>query len=177
MKRIIYLYSITLLLILQTNISGQQPTIVDIEIVDCHSFKKIIGMDSYYPLGKFLRKTGIDESPQLIHVLCGKMSLIGPRPLINEDLEKIMKYNPEYINVRNDLKSKPGISGLWQMEKSKTLSFDELIKFDTEYELNKSIKNEIILIVKTIYKCAFNAFTKDEIPHQPLSTIHKLNEV
>jgi lipopolysaccharide/colanic/teichoic acid biosynthesis glycosyltransferase len=108
--------------------------------------------NQFLPLGKFLRKTGIDEIPQLINVLSGKMSLIGPRPLLFEDLKRMKSYNLEYDQIRNNLTSKPGISGLWQLERNNELSFEELIRLDVSYETNKSFLLDIKLIIRTFIK-------------------------
>ncbi len=108
--------------------------------------------DQFLPMGRFFRKTGIDEIPQLLNVLAGKMSIIGPRPLMVEDLERMEEFSSEFSKLRNGLTSKPGISGLWQLERSGELSFNELLSLDLKYETKKNTKMEIHLLFKTIIK-------------------------
>lgn len=118
------------------------------------SLRKISTIYPYLPLGKFLRSTGLDEVPQLLNVLSGKMSIIGPRPLLFEDLERVGTYNEKYLKIRDNLKCKPGISGFWQLERGNKLKFKELVEQDKEYENNKCLKNEISLLFKTLLKLA-----------------------
>lgn len=117
-----------------------------------NSFHKNLSNDFYLPFGKFLRISGLDETPQLILVLMGKMSLIGPRPLMQSDIELINKMHPILISQRNKLKSKPGISGMWQLYRKPELSFDELIEYDFYYEENREALLDIKLMIKTIVK-------------------------
>lgn len=117
-----------------------------------NSFHKNLSNDFYLPIGKFLRTSGLDETPQLVLVLMGKMSLIGPRPLMQSDIELINKQYPMLISRRNELKSKPGISGMWQLYRKPELSFDELIEYDFYYEENKNLLLDIKLMIKTITK-------------------------
>ncbi|MCX7610519.1 MAG: sugar transferase, partial [Ignavibacterium sp.] len=85
------------------------------------------------PLGRFLRKTGLDELPQLLNVLKGEMSLVGPRPLTITDLEHIKKFYPELYNVREKIDCLPGITGLWQLNKDESFSVELLIFWDNLY--------------------------------------------
>ena len=98
------------------------------------------------PIGKFLRKTSLDELPQFINVLKGEMSVVGPRPIVEEELKKYYK-GKEYIfdNV------KPGVTGLWQVEgRSDIEDYNERIKLDEEYIKNQSFLNDLKIILKTI---------------------------
>lgn len=98
--------------------------------------------------GKFLRKSGLDELPQLINVLMGQMNLIGPRPLSIEDLGKIKKYYPELYFRRSRLNSKPGIIGLWQLNKDDEFSIQHLVQMDEIFERENSLMLKTKIITK-----------------------------
>ena len=70
-----------------------------------------------YPFGSFLRKTGLDEIPQLINIIKGEMTFVGPRPLDTKDLLYISRYYKNEYEERKKIKIKPGITGLWQINK------------------------------------------------------------
>ncbi len=97
-------------------------------------------------IGKFLRKTSLDELPQFINVLKGEMSVVGPRPVIKEELEKYYKNRAkQYISV------KPGITGYWQVESRSNIdNYRQRVAMDVWYIRNKSIWLDIKIIVKTI---------------------------
>ena len=80
------------------------------------------------PLGQFLRRTSLDELPQFINVLCGDMSLVGPRPPIPYELEA---YQPWHR--RRVLEARPGITGLWQVTGRSRVTFDEMVRLDLQY--------------------------------------------
>jgi lipopolysaccharide/colanic/teichoic acid biosynthesis glycosyltransferase/NDP-sugar pyrophosphorylase family protein len=94
--------------------------------------------------GKFLRKNFLDELPQLFNVLKGEMSLVGPRPLALEE----MKYCSYWRH--NRLKIKPGITGLWQINKQNRNSFTQWIKCDNYYVANRCFWLDIVIIFKTL---------------------------
>lgn len=94
-------------------------------------------------LGKFLRKTSLDELPELLNVLMGDMSFVGPRPLLIEYLEK---YSPDQ---RKRHIVKPGITGLAQISGRNRLSWEEKFKLDLEYIKNLSLINDIFIILRT----------------------------
>ena len=99
------------------------------------------------PIGKFLRKTSLDELPQFFNVLKGDMSVVGPRPYIDSEFDeyKVPK------EIRKKLLSvKPGITGLWQVENRNEATFNERIKQDLEYIENQSFWLDIKIILKTI---------------------------
>lgn len=99
------------------------------------------------PFGKFLRKTSLDELPQLINILKGDMSFIGPRPVIlkEKDLLNLRKENGA-SSVR------PGITGLAQISGRDNLPFDKKAAYDKEYAMNVSFINDLKIILKTIPK-------------------------
>jgi len=95
-------------------------------------------------LARFCRRFSIDELPQLINVLKGEMSLVGPRPLILEEDAFVQ----EWARKRLDLK--PGITGLWQVLGRSDIPFDEMTKLDYVYVTNWSLREDIRLILLTI---------------------------
>ena len=94
-------------------------------------------------IGKFLRKTSMDELPQLWNVLQGHMSLVGPRPAISYEVEL---YEPWHAQR---LAAKPGISGLWQITARSSVTFDEMAQLDIEYIRRKSFWLDLMIIIKT----------------------------
>lgn len=95
-------------------------------------------------VGRFVRSTSIDELPQLINVLKGDMSLIGPRPL----LVKYLPYYTEEERLRHSVR--PGISGLAQVNGRNTIDWDMKLGYDVEYVKNLSLMMDIKVLVKTI---------------------------
>ena len=95
------------------------------------------------PFGKILRKLCIDELPQIINVLCGKMSIVGPRPPIPYEAEEYLHWH----NGRFD--AVPGITGLWQVSGKNRLTFDQMIRLDIQYSRQLSIWLDIKIILMT----------------------------
>jgi exopolysaccharide biosynthesis polyprenyl glycosylphosphotransferase len=95
------------------------------------------------PLGRFLRRFSLDEVPNVINVLRGEMSLVGPRPLPIRDHERLEPWHRRRSNVL------PGMTGLWQVAGRSDLSFDDLVRLDFYYLENWSIWLDITLIIKT----------------------------
>ena len=95
-------------------------------------------------IGNFLRKTGMDELPQLWNVLMGHMAIVGPRPLpCNEDIKcKVWQ--------RRRLDTKPGLTCIWQISKSRKVSFDEWMRMDLHYADKRTIIGDFSLMVKTV---------------------------
>jgi lipopolysaccharide/colanic/teichoic acid biosynthesis glycosyltransferase len=83
------------------------------------------------PVGRFLRKTSMDELPQFFNVLKGEMSLVGPRPPIPYEIEKYDSWHRRRV-----LEVKPGITGLWQVTGRSSTTFDEMVRLDLQYALN-----------------------------------------
>lgn len=101
--------------------------------------------------GEFLRKTGLDELPQLINILKGEMNFFGPRALSLEDLMIIRNGFPELYERRNKLNSKPGLLGLWQVNKDIECTIDHLIDSDETFE-----KSNCLLMRLRIFMRAMN---------------------
>jgi lipopolysaccharide/colanic/teichoic acid biosynthesis glycosyltransferase len=80
------------------------------------------------PIGKFLRRTSLDELPQFLNVLWGDMSLVGPRPPIPYELAAYQTWHRRRL-----LDVKPGITGLWQVTGRSTVKFDEMVRLDLRY--------------------------------------------
>lgn len=95
-------------------------------------------------VGNFIRKTSIDELPQLINVLKGDMSLVGPRPYLPREMEDMGKYYDTIVE------SKPGITGLWQVSGRSNTTFDERLIYDQEYSENKGFFYDMGLLTKTV---------------------------
>jgi exopolysaccharide biosynthesis polyprenyl glycosylphosphotransferase len=96
------------------------------------------------PVGRFIRKFSIDELPQLLCVLKGDMSLIGPRPPIPYEVEHYREWHKQRLETR------PGITGLWQVRGRNLLSFDDMVRLDIEYIQEWSFLLDIKIILKTI---------------------------
>jgi exopolysaccharide biosynthesis polyprenyl glycosylphosphotransferase len=95
-------------------------------------------------VGAFLRRFSLDEVPQVLNVLRGEMSLVGPRPLPIRDYEKLQPWHRKRYNVL------PGITGLWQISGRSELTFDDLVRLDFYYLENWSIWMDITILLKTI---------------------------
>ena len=93
--------------------------------------------------GAFLRKTSLDELPQIFNVLKGEMSLVGPRPVIQEELERYGEYVGDYLMV------KPGITGMWQVSGRSDIDYQERVLLDSWYVRNWSVWIDIVMLFKT----------------------------
>jgi lipopolysaccharide/colanic/teichoic acid biosynthesis glycosyltransferase len=99
-------------------------------------------------LGHFLRRTSIDELPQLFNVLQGQMSLIGPRPLQLRDWNLILETIGDPAKYR--LEVLPGITGLWQVSGRSDLGCDQMLQLDKEYINNWSLLRDLMILMKTV---------------------------
>lgn len=95
-------------------------------------------------VGKFIRKTSIDELPQLFNVLLGDMSLVGPRPPIPREVAQYNDYQLQRLLV------KPGITCYWQISGRNNIDFDEWVELDLKYIRERSLLNDIKIIFKTL---------------------------
>jgi lipopolysaccharide/colanic/teichoic acid biosynthesis glycosyltransferase len=96
------------------------------------------------PVGRFLRRWSLDELPQLINVLRGDMSLIGPRPVIEEEMLLYAHLQPFYLAAA------PGMSGLWQVSGRSNVSFAKRADLDAFYVKNWSLRTDFVILAKTI---------------------------
>lgn len=95
-------------------------------------------------LGHFLRKTSLDELPQFWNVLRGDMSLVGPRPITQDESQYYGNRFDYYLAVR------PGITGLWQVSGRGTSSYEERVQLDVEYVTTRSLWKDLRIVIKTI---------------------------
>jgi lipopolysaccharide/colanic/teichoic acid biosynthesis glycosyltransferase len=96
------------------------------------------------PIGRFLRKTSLDELPQFFNVLMGEMSLVGPRPPIPYEVEAY-----DIWHRRRFLEAKPGITGLWQVEGRSRIKFDDMVRLDLKYAKTCSPWLDIKILLRT----------------------------
>jgi len=96
------------------------------------------------PVGRFLRRSSMDEIPQVLNVLRGDMSIVGPRPPLPAE---VARYSPSH---RRRLDVKPGITCLWQISGRSQIGFDEWMRLDMEYLRTRSLRTDFLIFVKTI---------------------------
>jgi len=102
-------------------------------------------------VGKFLRKSSLDELPQIINILEGEMSIVGPRAYRKEELEHQVKTYPNVIKQLDlVLTIKPGLTGAWQVSGRSNISFEKRMEIDYNYAKKKSTMYDILLIFLTI---------------------------
>jgi lipopolysaccharide/colanic/teichoic acid biosynthesis glycosyltransferase len=106
--------------------------------MDSHGDSRVV------PFGRQLRATGLDELPQVINVLCGDMSLVGPRPCLPCEYDRHLDWQKERYNTL------PGLTGLWQVSGKNTTTFNQMIRFDLEYDRNKSLWLDLTIMLRTI---------------------------
>jgi len=95
-------------------------------------------------IGKFIRKTSIDELPQLLNVIKGEMSLVGPRPPLPREVKEYTSYDKQRLLVT------PGCTGLWQVTERNSVGFSEMVELDLEYIRNRNVFYDIKIILKTV---------------------------
>lgn len=96
------------------------------------------------PLGAVLRKSSIDELPQLLNIIRGDMSIVGPRPIVASEAELYHSRFVDYIKVR------PGLTGLWQVSGRSNTSYSERVELDARYVAEQSMLGDLMIIAKTI---------------------------
>ena len=96
------------------------------------------------PLGALLRRTSLDELPQLVNALLGDLSLVGPRPIVTQELDRYGEHGPTF------LAAKPGITGLWQVSGRSDTTYDERVRLDVSYIRNWNILLDLSILVRTV---------------------------
>jgi lipopolysaccharide/colanic/teichoic acid biosynthesis glycosyltransferase len=122
-------------------ITGRGPAAVD---RNGNKVYKLVDDPRITPLGRFLRRTSLDELPQLWNVLRGDMSLVGPRPCLPYEWELYQEWQRRRLDVL------PGITGLWQVTGRSQVSFEEMVLLDLHYIANWSLGLDIALLAKTV---------------------------
>jgi len=107
----------------------------------CHKLKRDPRVT---PVGEFLRRTSLDELPQVWNVLTGTMSLVGPRPIVAAEVEKYGEFFSDYCLV------KPGITGLWQVSGRSSCTYDQRVQLDREYAHTWSLRRDFTILVRTL---------------------------
>ena len=100
-------------------------------------------------MGRFIRKTSLDELPQLINVLRGEMSIVGPRPGLPSEVAQYQEWH------RKRLEAQPGITGLWQVSGRSNLTFDEMVMLDIYYAENWSVGMDLRIMLRTVPQVLF----------------------
>lgn len=108
------------------------------------SMRKLDDDPRIIPFGKILRKSGADELPQLINVLCGQMTLVGPRPCLPSEFEEYLRWHKRRFYTA------PGITGLWQVSGKNRLTFKKMIRLDITYEQERSLIFDLKILLKTL---------------------------
>jgi exopolysaccharide production protein ExoY len=106
--------------------------------------KDVEGDSRVIPLGSILRSSGLDELPQVINVLLGEMSLVGPRPCLPFEYDKYLPWQRERFDAV------PGLTGLWQVGGKNRTTFVEMVQLDIKYARNQSVWLDLKIILKTI---------------------------
>ena len=97
-------------------------------------------------VGKFIRKTSLDELPQLFNILKGDMTIVGPRPIVTDELDFYGEYEDYYKAV------KPGLTGLWQVSGRSDTTYDERVNLDMEYVTTRNTFKDLYIIFMTVVK-------------------------
>ena len=121
------------------------------KIVNSKSFFLLPGLTfAISPFARWMRKSGFDELPQIYNVLAGQMSLVGPRPLTLQDLEILKNEFPAQYKIRDGMKAKPGITGVWQLIGDRNLGAENLIGLDLFYVQNQSLLLDMKIVITTM---------------------------
>lgn len=96
-------------------------------------------------LGHILRKSSLDELPQLINVLRGEMSCVGPRPVVPDELQRYGSYAIDY------LKTRPGLTGLWQVTGRDAMDYPSRVSIDSRYVREWSLWADVVILMRTVF--------------------------
>lgn len=96
------------------------------------------------PIGRFLRTTSLDELPQLINVVRGDMSLVGPRPIVQAEVDRYGNHIHAYTSTR------PGITGLWQVSGRSDVDYERRVTLDSHYVSNWSLPGDLLILLRTV---------------------------
>jgi len=103
-------------------------------------------------IGKIIRKTDIDELPQFLNVLKGDMSVVGPRPMYQAEVNRYLKVYPDGKKyIKQILKIRPGITGIWQVSGRNGISFEKRIQLDAKYSKDINLLGDLKILLKTPY--------------------------
>lgn len=105
--------------------------------------QKLTNDPRIHPVGRFLRKTSLDELPQFWNVLRGDMSIVGPRPIIEDEAKRYGRHFADYCAVR------PGITGAWQVGGRNLVSYDERVALDVDYVRNATLFDDFRIVLRT----------------------------
>ena len=106
--------------------------------------QKFVNDPRITPLGHFIRKTSIDELPQLWNILRGDMSLVGPRPIVENEIAKYGEFYRDYCAVR------PGLTGLWQVEGRSNTTYEERVQLDVKYTRTRTFTGDFMIMLRTV---------------------------
>lgn len=107
------------------------------------TMKKMDDLDRIYPFGRFLRKYCIDEIPQILNVLKGDMSIVGPRPPVSYEVEEYEDWYKERFDVH------PGLTGLWQVSGKNQVDFEKMVRLDIRYKKKYQLIQDLKIILRT----------------------------
>ena len=106
--------------------------------------QKLLNDPRVTPVGRFLRRSSLDELPQLVNVVRGEMLLVGPRPVTVAELTRYGMVRWHYLSVR------PGITGLWQISGRNNTTYEERVALDARYVENRSLRSDLVILLRTI---------------------------
>jgi lipopolysaccharide/colanic/teichoic acid biosynthesis glycosyltransferase len=111
---------------------------------DWMAYRKLVCEPRGTPLGRFMRRYSIDELPQLFNVLKGEMSIVGPRPIVADEIYRYGVHFSDYCSVN------PGLTGLWQVSGLHALPYSERVRLDAEYARAKCVQLDLLILLRTV---------------------------